>query len=297
MNNALIVLSHYVPSTIHTQITPYMSHRSQNIITWLNFDNQYDGNPAVIKYNKHGELYESACYSNGQEHNTTSPTIYKKGTHTILAWRRNNQCHRTSSPAVITYNVSNKIIEEMWMHHGNLHRDNDEPAHIRYYDSPTTPLQKQCWYTHQKHNRETGPASIEYYPNGQISYEKWKINNIKHRHDYPAITRYTDNGTIIETHWIQNGIYGRINGPSSIKYFPNGSPKQEIWRLDCCRHRDHDQPATTTYYPTGQIERQEWYVNDRWHRDHDQPAIIEYNIDGSVRMRKWYVDDKLIKLV
>jgi antitoxin component YwqK of YwqJK toxin-antitoxin module len=78
----------------------------------------------------------------------------------------------------------------------------------------------------------TNPTNVEYYENGQIRYQSWKIN----------------------------GKYHNENGPSHIWYYKNGQIKLQFWYING-KHHNENEPAIIWYYKNGQIKSQSWIIN------------------------------------
>ena len=58
---------------------------------------------------------------------------------------------------------------------GQLHRENDQPALIRYGADGIIFI--EAWYLNgQLHRENDQPAEIQYYKNGEIEYEAWFLN-------------------------------------------------------------------------------------------------------------------------
>jgi hypothetical protein len=78
-----------------------------------------------------------------------------------------------------------------------------EPTNIDYYENGQ--IQYQAWKINRKFHNENGPANIWYYENGQINYKKWFINGNRHNENGPAYISYFENGQLNTQDWYING--------------------------------------------------------------------------------------------
>ena len=125
--------------------------------------------------------------------------------------------------------------KERWYLNGKLHRDNDEPAMIRYPHlfSGIYLGGKQVWYKHgAKHRDNDLPAEML-----SGGTKRWFMHGNLHRDgDEPA----------------------EIGSDGTKKWYKHGG-----------KHRDNDLPAEI--YSDG---TQLWYQHGQLHRDNDLPAVI-----------------------
>ncbi len=107
--------------------------------------------PAVILYDKDGEIEYEIWYLNGEKH------------------RENDR------PAEIFYDKDGEIEVEIWRLNDQLHRENDRPAEIAYYENGE--IEDEVWYLNGQLHRENDlPAVIDYDEDGEIEYEAWWLN-------------------------------------------------------------------------------------------------------------------------
>ena len=109
---------------------------------------------------------------------------------------------------------------------------------------------------------ELAQPHYEYYPDGQVKEEWWRLDGHLHREDGPAVIRYYPDGQVKEEEWRLDGHLHREDGPAGIEYYPDGQVKEEWWRLDGWQHRE-DGPAAIWYYPDGQVRQEEWWLNHK----------------------------------
>jgi len=79
--------------------------------------------------------------------------------------------------------------------------------------------------------------TTNYYSNGKIrKYEWWlTADHLKlHKINGPASIEYYPNGEILGTVWYKNGLLHRTNGPAVIKYFNEVTPvaHNEYWFIN-----------------------------------------------------------------
>jgi antitoxin component YwqK of YwqJK toxin-antitoxin module len=87
----------------------------------------------------------------------------------------------------------------------------------------------------------------EYYTNGNIRFEEYKLNDLIHRDNGPAITEYHDNGNIKCKHYYMNGALHKEDGPAIVYYYHNKNVWIEVYYLNGSLHRE-DGPAHISYY-------------------------------------------------
>jgi hypothetical protein len=163
--------------------------------------------------------------------------------------------------------------KERWYLNGKLHRDDDEPAMLRYPHifSGIYLSGKQVWYKHGNCHRD-GDEPAEIYSDGT---KKWYKDGAKHRdNDLPAEI-YSD-GT---KKWYKDGIKHRDNDlPAEI--YSDGT---QLWYQHGKLHRDNGEPTVV-----GLDGTKMWYQHGELHRDNDLPAVILS--DGT---KKWYIHGKM----
>jgi hypothetical protein len=85
----------------------------------------------------------------------------------------------------------------------------------------------------------TGPASIQYFNNGNISSEEWYKNGLLHRDgDLPAFISYYKNGNKRREDWYINGKGIRYGDKAGrIEYNQDGTKAGEIYHINNDTHR------------------------------------------------------------
>ena len=96
----------------------------------------------------------------------------------------NNFWYALNEPAPVIFinGYSDKIYE--WRNEkGEIHRENDLPAFIRYYRNGNS--KQKIWYQNGKRHRIGGPATIWYNEDGSCFIECWYLNgNMYTEEDY-----------------------------------------------------------------------------------------------------------------
>ena len=143
-----------------------------------------------------------------------------KDQHTWIDYNIGNGCIKTES-------YLNGIIRSVaWTdENGDLHRDDDSPAYIKY-DYCDNENKEHCffartlqWFKHGRLHRDNGPADISYFDHKQtIFQESWYRNGHSHRIGGPSYCQYDDDGTLLFEYWKQNGEAHRLDGPAQIDY-------------------------------------------------------------------------------
>ena len=106
-----------------------------------------------------------------------------------IYWHKNGKQHRDNDqPAVIRFDGSNE-----WYKNGRLHRDNDKPAEIRFDGI-------KGWYTNGKLHRDNDQPAIIYNDGSKA----WYTNGKLHRdNDQPAVI--WESGSKEWYKWYKNG--------------------------------------------------------------------------------------------
>ena len=98
------------------------------------------------------------------------------------------------------------------------------------------PAQTERWRNAagQLHRDNDLPAPIGYYENGEIAYENWYLDGLPHReNDQPAFKVYWESGEIEREKWYLNGeLHREDNQPAVIVYDESGEIVSEEWHLD-----------------------------------------------------------------
>ena len=160
----------------------------------------------------------------------------------------------------IVYQDGNKE-SESWSKDGKLHRENELPAKIEYWNDGT--IKREQWY---------------------INGEKFRNNNL------PVEISYFQNGIKRSEDWFNcNQLHSNNDLPASIAYNEDSSKRWEMWYNYGRQHRGDDLPAYIFYFRNGSKCIEEWYVNGLQHRNNN-PAYVEYNKDGLRICEKYYVN-------
>ena len=168
-----------------------------------------------------------------------------------------------------TYDNKNSLLKTRYMNmNGQLHREGDKPAYIKYdyTDNNEVYVCVEYWYENGKKHRDGDkPAHIEYYNMNVKHQELWYQNDKIHRDgDMPAHIFYDDNGLKSQEYWYQ---HDKI-------------------------HRDDDKPACIRY-KNNNVVLLSWYKNDKIHREGGKPAIIKQDYDGIIYSQTWYLRGKM----
>lgn len=164
------------------------------------------------------------------------------------------------------YNGSTIVKEQFLNSKDELHRDEDEPADIHYFNG------KKC-------------VSI------------WYKNGKKHRdEDKPALIRYNAFGYVFSEEWYQNDeIHRDGDQPGFMLYYKNEKIHRRAWYKHGKQYRDNDLPNCVDYDNEGNIISEKWYKDDKFHRPIENgPAIIEYN-NNKIIKECYYLDGKLLE--
>lgn len=142
--------------------------------------------PALVLYD-HRQITKEEWYNDGKLHRNGGPAS--------ITYDASNE------PASITYDTrceeEQRVYEEAWFIDGVRHRD-DGPAVKRYYEGN---LIEAYWYKHGQINRDyDAPAFVKYDVKGKITQEIWALKGKIHRIGGPAISKYK-NGSIVENMW------------------------------------------------------------------------------------------------
>jgi antitoxin component YwqK of YwqJK toxin-antitoxin module len=120
---------------------------------WKNEQNQYhrlNDLPALIGYNKNGNIeFEEYCI-NGQKHRDNDKPAkiryYENGNIESKHYYINGQTHRDNDkPAIIYYNENGNIKEKGYLVNGQYHRDNDLPAVFWYTKDGSIIMRREYW--------------------------------------------------------------------------------------------------------------------------------------------------------
>ncbi len=130
----------------------------------------------------------------------------------VMSWRLpGGKLHSPNDdqPAWIRYHENGESKEwEGWYKDGKLHRENDHPARIEYYENGFKMF--DFWYKDGKRHRENDPAWIVYYfsEGGSKKFELWYRDGEKHReNDQPACIEYSEDGSKRSEEWFKDGKF------------------------------------------------------------------------------------------
>lgn len=138
-------------------------------------------------------------------------------------------------------------------------------------------LRREYWYENWKLHREDDlPALIEYYENGNLRIQKWMKNGEPYlrENDLQSIVRYYESGQLEIEEWKKGFFHQRKGGkPSIIAYFENGNKKWESWNqipnLKLLDENGDIAPAYIYYDINGNI------VSKRWFSDYNDEIQTE----------------------
>lgn len=80
-------------------------------------------------------------------------------------------------------------------------------------------------------NEQIPVCTLDYYSDGTVYKEMWKVNDKYHRKDGPAHTLFDFNGQITYEGWYANGQLHRPDKPAEI-WYSNGIVAHENWYLN-----------------------------------------------------------------
>jgi len=128
------------------------------------------------------------------------------GIKTTEQFYKNGIKHRDNDAAVSQWDkTTGKLVSEAWFKNGILHRDGDFPA-ITKIDPLTSLIIEVEFFKDGDRHRESGPASIIRYENGQMD-RAWIINGDTHRSGgKPAIIKTNAKEEIIHQEWWEKNV-------------------------------------------------------------------------------------------
>lgn len=201
-------------------------------------------------------------------------------------------------PALIQYTNDYKMIwKQEWYKNGQLHRENNSPAKIRFCN----------------HNRLIGVSPYDRH----VDEEGWYINGIPSREDktLPTFIHYTcprfKRGKLIPPQINVKVFETRddtYNYKQYVQYWHGGAYHKlmletyEVYKrrirdneiIDIYRDRSNDLPSTIQYYSNGKIKQAKWYKGIKLHREGYLPAVIHYDKEGGIIWQKFYIDGEFI---
>ena len=120
--------------------------------------------------------------------------------------------HNTYGPAEVKVYHSGAIRSYTWKTHGLVHREDDLPARMFYYQDGN--IERLEWFLDGRQHRDRGPAVIVFDTNDNVSCLEWRSSNLLHRTDGPALTSIHD-GYIEVEEWYNRGLLHRDGDPQT----------------------------------------------------------------------------------
>jgi len=110
-------------------------------------------------------------------------------------------------------NPDNRVSTETWFSNSKISRAGDRPAVVKYFDSPEHRVNVEEWLLEDKPYRKGDrPTRVTYYEDGKVQREEWikgndawRSNWILHRVTGPAIIDYNPDGTVQSGRWYVDG--------------------------------------------------------------------------------------------
>lgn len=138
---------------------------------------------------------------------------------------------------------------------------------IKYYEHGAARSEKRTekYYLPgtQDLHREDGPASIDYYENGNKMYEGYYLNGLRSREEGPAFIKYRENGEMEYQVYYLNGKQHNATGPAYMEYDDNGNLIYAAYRYLGRQHRE-DGPSLINWDSQGRITRFSFFKNDMY---------------------------------
>lgn len=174
--------------------------------------------PAVIIYNKSGEVVSEQWYLNGVRQSfNDKPAIITRDDNdvskiVVLQWFKDGVLHRDSGPASIQY-LDEDIEEIRYMQEGKLNSiDNDQPARIIRNSVTKKHIREEWYHEGLRHRDFNEPARIIYSEiTGEEIIREWWINGERlTHHNFISISKTGDNKQVVITARIKNMVRGEI---------------------------------------------------------------------------------------
>lgn len=295
----------------------------------------FNNRPAIIEYDAYGLVAQEEWYENGIQHRDGKPAFIKFTGNKVICEKyiKNGLLHNEKAPAEVNYKThyhggsyTTKLYSESWYKNGQLHREGDNPAFIRYSNNYVDLPTLEMYYKNGVITRDKKPAKIdynfrnceliknEYYykdgqyhrgndlpavitrdDNGNIIKQEWYKNGLKHRDgNKPSYIAMRSNGGVECEKWCKNGIPARENNlANSVTYYSNGSVYEEAWLDENGMYKDlGGEPNLITYYSTGELSGK--YLRKvggtRYDSVKDLPAVVEFTKTGTLKKEEWYKD-------
>jgi antitoxin component YwqK of YwqJK toxin-antitoxin module len=100
----------------------------------------------------------------------------------------------------------------------------------------------------------------EYYANGQLAYEEYRLNGKLHNPNGPAVRGWHENGQLWYEEYRLNGKFHNPNGPAYRRWYENGQLRHEAYYLnDKCYNLNG--PALRAWHDNGQLWYEQYYLN------------------------------------
>lgn len=245
--------------------------------------------PAVIKVEYDDEeVYEKykIWYKDGLKHRDngkpafkfTCVNIYRKHVYYINGTIKNID---ESKPAyLIIHNEG--AIDSTWYIDGKKGRADDLPA----FESRNGQgiLENVQWYSNDLlHRNNDEPAIIKYDEEYDV-YNWYKFGKRYRENDKPTSKEVTKDGKPIYHSWFDDKFrFHRLNGPARIEYYPDtGIIKKEMWYIDDHLHREDNKPAKRSYYKNGVLKKESYYIKHKLGRTDNLPVRVWYNKNGTL---------------
>jgi hypothetical protein len=209
----------------------------------------------------------------------------KRGNYTeTIEYKSDVKCKKTFKNFI--------LIEEVWTESDIIHRDDDKPAIILYFENGNKRGESWVRYGRLARRYDSNPSIIVYFENNQIKLEDWR-HLISRENDLPLEINYHQNGHKSKECWCSSTrefLKCRIDGPCIITYHENGCIKYEERHMNRKKHNHGDKPAIIEYFQNGKIKHEEWYENDEMYRDNENnlPVWIHYYESGVLQSEKWF---------
>ena len=115
------------------------------------------------------------------------------------------------------YSEDGIMMLQCWWRDGQIHREGDGPAEIRYRNGI---IESECRYRDRRLHREgdgDGPAQIWYYESGTIMSRHWYRDGLYHRKgDRPAQVDYSESDTMMSQSYYRHGRRHREGGLTGL---------------------------------------------------------------------------------
>lgn len=256
----------------------------------------FDGLPARIEYWSNGTRQQEFFYDHGQK--TRAVGYFDNGS---LQYTE-DYINGKRSTRFTYYSNGQPSIVEWYNAKGQLHRDDDQPAHVKYYSNGS--ICEQIWYRNgKKHRRGDQPAEREYFDNftREIYYDNGQLHRLR---DKPAWQEWYYRKNTAETlilkeeRWYRRGNLDRKDDKPARQIYmqyalnppradnPDSLLVQE-WDVEGEPSRGGDKPALQEWSKEdGALTYQGWFLNGVIYRISDEPSSIHYQ-NGRIIAEQW----------